>query len=183
MRVDLPNERKALPLHLAARQCNKECVSELLKAAARMSAPMVTATMYSGITGQYNRPVEEIFRVPVNRQDENTALHEAARCGDTGIWQVLVEYGADPGKRNHDGASPDEKRAELEAVLQTTAKFNGSNAVGGLKCCCICYEGGDATGAGALVVTRCRHLFHERCLVQSFGGQETCPYCRQPLVN
>lgn len=154
-------------------------MSELLKAYARQHAPSISATMYSGIMDQARR-LEDF----VDYQDEqgNTALHEAARCGDTGIWQKLVEYGARPGIRNSRGVTPNGIRAELEAVLHTTAKFNGSNAFGG-DCCCVCLQGANATAAGALVVTRCGHLFHERCLVQAFDRRKTCAMCLQNLTN
>lgn len=45
--------------------------------------------------------------------------------------------------------------------------------------CCICSESNDISS----VVSRCNHVFHEKCINEWFGYSDKCPLCRNVICK
>ena len=48
-------------------------------------------------------------------------------------------------------------------------------------CCSVCKE--DYVDGDEVVTTGCKHLFHACCLATWVNIKQTCPNCREPIVN
>ena len=48
-------------------------------------------------------------------------------------------------------------------------------------CCSVCKE--DYVHGDEVVTTGCKHLFHACCLATWVNIKQTCPNCREPIVN
>ena len=71
------------------------------------SDPQMTLLMLSTRSDSLTRAVLETHQIPIDAQDSqgNTALHRAARMGESPAAALLIEYGASVQIRNNDGHS------------------------------------------------------------------------------
>ena len=105
------DEDAEAPIHLAAREGDTRCLSELLQNGAdvNLKTTMGSAALHLALLGGRNDVIDMLLAAGADVNSTlmygRTPLHLAAAAGDNRIMASLLKHGADPQRRDNNGSS------------------------------------------------------------------------------